>query len=421
MAGMSFKRAYWITFFLLLKPIIVGPSIVSQADPIERVRAFTRTFEFDYVSWTLNAFGVKFGQLALHTDDYIDKAEKSKTVLSELDVIHQINQVEAQLNDIYSDPAISNPETASAKLLAQLHELRDHQALLEPLAETILQEQVGVIVAEAGLTFGGQAIPSVLYRTTPPPDALIVSPRDVIRQDQDISISPGISIDQVEKLEDQVDKSLNVSSLVVGIDGIGLYPTMVQETTDINRLTEVVAHEWVHNYLTLHPLGISYLNSPELRTMNETAASIAGLELGRAVIARFYPEYLPPPPAPAVPSNAQTQPASPPDFNYQAEMHLTRVTTDRLLSEGKITAAEDYMDQRRLFFWDNGYHFRKINQAFFAFYGAYADQPGGPAGADPVGTAVRLLREKSSSLADFINRMAWMWNFEQLKKAVGGG
>jgi hypothetical protein len=74
-----------------------------------------------------------------------------------------------------------------------------------------------------------------------------------------------------------------------------------------------------------------------------------------------------------------------------------------------------------VFLWEHGYHIRKLNQAYFAFYGAYADQPGGEAGQDPVGAAVRLLREKSTSLAGFINRMAWMWNFEQLKKAVGSG
>lgn len=421
MARMSFRKAYWITFILLFIPVMLGQSVVSQSDPVERVRAFTRPIEFDYLSWTLDALGVKLGQLALHTAGYLDYSEQSKAVLTELDVVSQIHQIEAKLNDIYADPTVSDPETVSADLLEQLHELRNQQAQLEPLAETILQNQVSTIAAETGLTFGGQAIPSVLYRTTPPPDALIISPRDVIRQDQNISISPEISIDQMEKLEDQVDKSLNVSSLVVGIDGIGLYPTMVQEPTDINRLAEVVAHEWIHNYLTLHPLGFSYLNSPELRTMNETAASIAGTELGRAIVERYYPEFLPPLPPPVTPNESQMEPASPPVFNYQAEMQHTRVTTDRLLSEGKIEVAEAYMEHRRQFLWENGYHFRKINQAFFAFHGAYADQPGGPAGDDPVGAAVRLLREKSTSLADFINRMAWMWNFEQLREAVGGG
>ena len=42
------------------------------------------------------------------------------------------------------------------------------------------------------------------------------------------------------------------------------------------------------------------------------------------------------------------------------------------------------MEARREIFWQNGYAIRKLNQAYFAFYGAYADIPGGPAGEDPV-------------------------------------
>jgi hypothetical protein len=101
-------------------------------------------------------------------------------------------------------------------------------------------------------------------------------------------------------------------------------------------------------------------------------------------------------------------------FDYRKEMHETRVRTDQLLSEGKILEAEKYMEARRQFFWDNGYPMRKLNQAYFAFYGAYADVPGGPAGEDPVGPAVRKLREESESLADFIFRISRMTTFDDL-------
>jgi hypothetical protein len=100
-------------------------------------------------------------------------------------------------------------------------------------------------------------------------------------------------------------------------------------------------------------------------------------------------------------------------------MHTTRVETDALLAQGKIQEAESYMEQRRQFFWDNGYQIRRLNQAYFAFYGAYADNPQGAAGADPVGPAVRALRAQSTTLADFVNRIAAMSSFQQLQQAVG--
>jgi hypothetical protein len=116
-----------------------------------------------------------------------------------------------------------------------------------------------------------------------------------------------------------------------------------------------------------------------------------------------------------LPSTNQDDPAP---FDFRAEMHETRVTADQLLAEGKIEEAETYMEQRRQIFWENGYLLRKLNQAYFAFHGAYADVPGGAAGEDPVGPAVRALREQSASLADFINTISWMTSFEQLQQAI---
>ena len=216
-----------------------------------------------------------------------------------------------------------------------------------------------------------------------------------------------------------MDKSLDVSSLVVGVGGIGVYPTMVMQTSDLNWLSEVIAHEWIHNYLSLRPLGVSYLNSPELRTMNETTASIAGKEIGRAVIERYYPELLPPPPPEAQETTEEPQTTpQPAAFDFRKEMHETRTMVDQLLGYGLVEDAERFMEERRQFLWNNGYHIRKLNQAYFAFYGAYADQPGGAAGADPVGEAVRSLRASSPSLADFIKKIAWMSSFDQLQRTV---
>jgi hypothetical protein len=99
-------------------------------------------------------------------------------------------------------------------------------------------------------------------------------------------------------------------------------------------------------------------------------------------------------------------------------MRITRETVDALLEEGKIEEAEAYMEERRIFLWENGYQIRKLNQAYFAFHGAYADEPGGAAGEDPVGEAVRTLRAQSHSLAAFVNRMSWITSFEQLQQAI---
>jgi hypothetical protein len=413
------RRFFFLSLLLMSTALVLGGSSLPPGDQVERIRAFTRSIEFDYITWTLDALGVKLGQFALGNGNYISAGSQSQAVIDYLKLVSDINSLRSKIQVIYADPNTSDPEKASAVLQKDLQNLEDRRSELEPLAEAVLQGQISATASRLGLTLGGQPVPPVLYHTTPPPDALIISPRNVIRQDADISINANLSIDQITKLEEEVDQKMNVSSLVVGIGGIGLYPTMVMQTSDINWLIEVVAHEWVHNFLTLRPLGFSYLSTPELRIMNETTASIAGKEIGRAVVAQYYPQYLPPPPEPpSTTSEPDVQNAEPARFNFQKEMRTTRVIVDQLLSEGKIDAAENYMEERRRFFWDNGYLIRKLNQAYFAFYGAYADQEGGAAGEDPVGAAVRALRADSPNLAGFLNRISWMWSFDQLKKAA---
>jgi hypothetical protein len=398
-----------------------APRALDQAD---RVRAYTRNIEFDYVSWMLNAARLKIQQGAVGMPDYINTESSKVAVTDYLHVTQQIIQSEDALNKIYADAAITDKETASSQIRTQLNSLDRQQTAMAPIAEAILQGQVSMVAADFGLTTLGQPIPTVLYHSTPVPNALIVSPRDHIEQTANISVSPDLTTDEQAALEDRVDQGLDVSSLVVPIGGVGVYPTMIMRTTDLVWLTSTIAHEWTHNYLEFRPLGLLYDRTSELRTMNETTADISGNEIGAEVIKRFYPELLDAtPPDPDLASFPQVHPnpgdMQRPPFDFRAEMHTTRVNADALLAAGKITAAEAYMEQRRQIFVKNGYYIRKLNQAYFAFYGAYADVPGGAAGEDPVGPAVRALRAQSKSLADFVNRIAWMTSFDQLKKAVG--
>jgi hypothetical protein len=414
---MSLKTMRRLATTVLLMLLLLTNSVLQPGDKVELVRAFTRNIEFDYLTWVINATDVKINQGALRTTMYLSPAVQKQLFLDYLEIVRQFQIAETQLYQIYTDPDIQNPEEFSIPFKENLSNLDSDRQMIRPIAESILQNQLNAIVSEVGLSVGGQAIPPPLFHSTALPSALIVSPRDVIRQDANISLKTELTLDDKIQLENQVAEALNMSTLVVGIGGVGVYPTMVMQTSDLNWLSEVIAHEWTHNFLTLRPLGLNYMTSPELRTMNETVASIAGKELGAALISRYYPELLPPPPPDAPAESTEIQ-VSQPVFDFQIEMHLTRVTVDEILKRGAIEEAEKYMELRRKFLWENGYQIRKLNQAYFAFHGAYADLPTSAAGEDVVGAAVRELHAQSQSLADFINRISWMWSYSQLEAAV---
>lgn len=409
-------RSFIIILFLIA---FLGRSQVSPANQQEKIRAYTRMIEFDYTTWTLDALFGKAAQASLGMTRYISSDSTKKIVYEYLKVVEKTQQLQGEIERIYSDPEIKDPNIAATEKLTQLEELQKEKSDLAELAEAIIQMQVSQVIEETGLSIVGQPIPPLLYHVTELPLSLIVSPREVIRQDANISINPELSLDEITKLEKDVAKGLNVSTMVTRIGGVGVYPTMVGQSTNLQWLIEVVAHEWIHNYLTMRPLGIRYDSSPEMRTMNETTANIAGNEIGLAVLQQYYPEMVPPPVQPSKDEDVQdNNPPEPPVFDFNAEMHVTRVRADELLAQGKIEEAEQYMEARRKVFWDNGYQIRVLNQAYFAFHGAYADIPGGAAGEDLVGPAVRKLREESPDLKEFVNRIAEMRSFEELQKAV---
>jgi len=161
-----------------------------------------------------------------------------------------------------------------------------------------------------------------------------------------------------------------------------------------------------------------------VNTINETTASLAGEELGLMILQKYYPDHVPPEmdlaAAESSPPSEETEP-DPNAFDFRAEMRITRVEADRLLAGGEIETAEAYMEARRQFFWDNGYLIRKLNQAYFAFYGAYNDDPGGGAsGEDPVGPAVVALRSQFEALADFLRTIAWVTSYEGVLRLLAG-
>jgi hypothetical protein len=414
-----------IDFLALTLAIIItaggdAPRFTGQSD---RVRLFTRDIEFDYPNWVWDATWLKIEQSALNAPFLFERGTNKQLVFEYLRVTQQLIQTEGSIEQIFADPAVTDKESTSAFLRTKRDELIAKQNSLAPFAESALQSQLSEALAQLGLTMAGQPLPPTLYHVSSTPLALIVAPRDHIHQIANISVLPTLTLDEQIKLEDEVTESLDVSTLVVGIGGVGVYPTMVTETTDLRWMLETIAHEWSHNYLNVRPLGLNYSTTPELRTMNETTASIVGTEVGNLVLQNYYPEMLASSTSRGLTSLDQSFLLSnrlddPPPFDFRAEMHETRVTADEMLAQGKIEEAEAYMETRRQLFWDNGYLLRKLNQAYFAFHGAYADVPGGAAGEDPVGPAVRALREQSDSLEDFINTIAWMTSFEQLQEAI---
>jgi hypothetical protein len=404
-----------IISFCLFYIAFIPSSTIFPYDVWQTITVETTPYHFNFITWELNAIGAKaeqilFSQVALMSED-----KRGQFVRDYMADLRQALQFEAEIETIFSDPTISNPETMTNELRSERDVLRTDLNQRRPIAEAILEGQVAAILVDKGFGTFGQLLPPMAMRFTGMPNLLVLSARDEIRIENNIVINP-MPIDQQASLETQIDSDYDVSSLVVPLGGIALYPAMVRESSWLPSVIETFAHEWLHHYLAFHPLGISYLGEDEnARKINETTADLFGKEIAALVLDRYYPEL----PAPALPTFEPVEVLEPDPnaFDFNAAMYETRVTVDSLLADGQIDEAEAYMEERRLFLYENGYRIRRLNQAYFAFYGRYQAGGGGAgiAGNDPIGPAIIVIRQNSNSLYDFVVLMQDISSLETLQ------
>jgi hypothetical protein len=410
--------AFKVLFISCVVILITATSVWQPLDSADRVRIFTREFEFDYFGWSWNAIWAKISAASLGPIRHMSYLQQRRVLRDYFQTLADTQSLEESLESIYTDPHLEikpGEETVLAEELKRKKtELRDFSML----AETVIQDQISQAVDELGLTMINQPFPPILYHVTDLPKNLVISPRDIIKQERSVSLFAEIELEEEIAIESAVESNTGFSALIVPVGGVGTYPTMVIRSSHLPSHLENVAHEWIHNYLTIRPLGVRYASTPALRTMNETTANIAGEEISNYVLQKFYWDLL----RENQEELFQTFEVSfsfdlvnqEESFDYRKEMYETRLRVDELLSQGKIEEAEEFMEKRRQVFWENGYPIRKLNQAYFAFYGAYADQPFSAAGADPVGSDVRLLRSRSNSLAEFIRVISGLRSYQEL-------
>jgi hypothetical protein len=409
-------RLFWtlVTFVLL---VIQGGSAIHPDDWFPRqAGVFIAGRYFDFIGWELNAAGLKVAQAAAHTQWQLDDDQRRQLVLDYFDLLRQIHDLQNRIRQQYA--TLTGPALAEAvtPLEEELAALRHRQAVRQLIVEAILEEQVTAVLADEGFAPAGLLLPPVRFHLTQTPLYLIVSPRDEIVTEYGAMLRADVPLQDQVALEEAIDSTLDVSSLVDGVGGLGVYPTMIIESAWLPWVVDTVAHEWAHNYLFLRPLGWHYDDSGQLTTINETVASIFGREIGQKVLARYYPELTPRQIKRRHNIGWAPPPEDPAAFDFGREMRETRRRVDELLAGGKVEEAEAYMEARRRIFVERGYSdLRKLNQAYFAFHGSYAI---GPSAVDPIGPLLKRLRLRHDSLKSFVDAVQSITTYQDLERIL---
>jgi len=400
-------RLKFIVISLLLLCLLSG-SCSQGADFDSSLSSIVKPYRFNFVKWEIGAISHEVGQWFSGDDEV--SADQTDTVIEYFSLVEQIKSLESE---IAADEA-----SDIAELEAELNRLLEQRTALADKVERIIACQIKEVLAEQGIFHPADKyirikvnFPPLNFNLEKLPYLLVISPRDRIDSIREIALKQDLTLEEMESIEEQAD-GLGVSSLVVEIGGAGAtFPTLVTNSASLQFTINAATEEWLHQYLAFKPLGFLYIldllgisRNYEIATMNETLAGIVSDEIGAIVYERYYPDYG---------NSAQQEQES--GFDFNREMREIRRAVDEYLARGEIEQAEEFMEQKRQYLVSMGYNIRKLNQAYFAFHGAYADSP---TSISPIGVEIRELREQSVSLRDFLNTVAAMTSRQDLAASI---
>ncbi len=409
---------------LLLTTLSIGSSSISPTDLRQGgMAAIVDPWAFNLLAWEVDALWQKTRALVLQPARGLSYDSSVALVHAYLDRAQEMKRVEGDISQLLSTDNSDSTEEIQA-LQKTLDALRSEQQTNRSTVEQIIEAQVAHELTTAGMDLFGYTFPPVQFTFVEPPRKLVVSPRNQITTEYSRMLDASMSLASIEAAEAAYRETYNSSGYITNIGGLGAFPTMVVDQAGLDWILSTVAHEWTHNYLTLFPLGINYMTSPDFITMNETVAEIVGNEVGEETLRTFYPELAPPPaeslPAeslPAATGQSERMPLTdePEHFDFRREMRETRLVVDQLLALGKVEDAEGYMAARRLYFVENGYPLRLLNQAYFAFHGSYGTSA---ASTSPIGPKMEALRAATPDLKTFLETVRSFTSTADIDRAL---
>ncbi|MDO8568622.1 MAG: hypothetical protein Q7R57_07900 [Dehalococcoidales bacterium] len=395
---MNWRKKIGLGLILVLL-LAAGSSCASQ-DFDSRLEAIAGPYRFSTVKWEST---ILFNQARTLFSQPVPLDNSVDTVINYFAAMRRIRIIQAAL-------ASGNKDTS---LQAELSRLLQETSSVRPAVDRIIKRQVGDTLAQQGIFNPVDKyvnvkflFPPINFEIAEPPHLLIVSSRERILELKTVTLRQDLSLAQAEDIENKTD-ALNVSSLVEELGGYaGTYPVFVSDQAGLQSTIDTVAHEWLHQYLAFRPLGFAYVldltgvaPDRDIATMNETVASMFGREVAALVYGRYYQAYL------------QSPPPRPSGNNFNRQMRDIRLAVEQYLGRGDVSGAEAFMEQKRQALAAQGYYIRKLNQAYFAFHGTYADSP---ASINPIGAELKTLRDRQKSLKDFVEVVSVMTGPEAL-------
>ena len=379
-------------------------------NPAEEAAA---AYRHDLVAWHLANFPSKWIHRLVTAFPWNSRSEidKRRQIEEFFGLAEHVSRIRSEIEGVVAGTT-GDAGTNVGKLEAELEQLAARRNELRNDVEETLEAVISAVIVEEGIASWGEFMfPPVDVRLTDLPKLLMTSPRDAIIRTHEVLLDSRIKVSEREEVEAKLLDEVDLAALVLNIGGVATYPASVPRARPLRWTLQTSAHEWLHHYFYFKPLGQNLHSSRNMRILNETMADIAGREIGDRAFQRLGGtiDQSPPVNVEASPEMDQTLEEAG-GFEFRPEMRRTRLRVDELLADGRIEEAEAYMEQRRIVFVENGFFIRKLNQAFFAFNGTYAESS---ASISPIGDELREYNALFPDLGDFVTGIAGVSDYGQ--------
>ena len=295
---------------------------------------------------------------------------------------------------------------------------------LELVAETIIVQQIEDALREENTRSpwpsAKSIFPPVGFKFYPhPPNLVVISPRGGINRIGDFFVSPYLTQADTAKLESEIeaikDGENRYSAYISDIGGCAnVYPTIITPTY-AKRCLDTIVHEWTHVFIMFTPV-YQAKDKMFMSAMNETVAEYMGEEISNKIWDSYYEPYLDKKYGKVPPEEQDISPNKR-EKEYSKIMSETYHMVRECLDDGRYKEAEEYMQEGLNLLRHKGYPVRKMNSAYFAFYGQYAYESAFHGANGGLGALLHVLRQ-NTSLRDFLYTATSCTDMYSLKRAV---
>ena len=450
--GMGLKRgSLALGLALMLAVVAVGDFRPTAVDLL------IAPYKYSFVDWEVRHLPDKWlrrARSALTWDSGPDRGARIARVQEFFELGLELRRLERQIQFPSIDQPIDQPNNqpkfrrssppgqgtgvlldTGLSLEQKIVRIKERRRSLAAEVEETIEAEVTEVLASVGLTHAWGVFPPVDAVFFTSPHVLVLSPRDRIDPQRTALLNGGLSNQIKEEIEEAILEGEDLAALVENTGGVAVYPSVVADGFGLRHAVVTTSHEWLHQWFFFRPLGRNFWSGQEMAVLNETAATIAGEEIGKRVFAGLTGPAVDHAGSSAPPASdgrdfdgrdtrgrdtgaQDTGSRDSSGFDFDAEMRETRARVDELLAQEMIEEAEAYMEERRQLFVANGHLIRKINQAYFAFRGTYATSP---ASVSPIGDQMRRLRAQSKSLEEFLRTVAGFGSYQEFLDHLADG